>query len=451
MGSAALENRGSIAERPITTLLQTMQAERSTGTLQIRRGSDLAQFFFLFGHLFHALIGTPDGTLQGEDAVFRVLAWGEGEFTFDPKAKLPPEETIKASTHEILEAALARGLSAEAAPGSAPSPPLTRAPRPAEAPLPEAATPPGELYPLPLGTLVYESLKTGFVDFPKLLRSLQADGLTGYLKLTARNASGIVLFYRGNLMEALYDGGAVVSTGRTAFQLVKGNVDRGEGTLDVHSLGDEIVHAIYHLLTAPPYLQGLVARFVKPDELLAHLQEERMTGPLIVRSPDDLGVLMLREGNLLGAYTRQQRTLSDQPDVIFALCQNPRSRIEVRAAQSDDEPPSTSLEDALAAAPARDPYLAPAAPPPVPPPTAPPPRAATVDWSRVVGELASMADRALGNRSKQVKKALASADHARDDLLRAIDQIPQLSIMFVDQARLSSLAMEMRTFVESQP
>jgi len=49
---------------------------------------------------------------------------------------------------------------------------------------PEEGPPATELYPLPVGKLVYESLKTAFVDFPKLLRSLSSDRLTGYLRLT---------------------------------------------------------------------------------------------------------------------------------------------------------------------------------------------------------------------------------------------------------------------------
>jgi len=399
-GAGALENRGSITERPIALLLQAMQSERSTGTLQLRRGSEVANLYFLFGHLFHALVGTRNGSLQGEDAVFEALAWTEGEFVFDPKAKLPPEETIKASTHEILQEAVARGLVApgQAGAGTQPPPPSAGPPapsaRPAE-PIPVSS----ELYPLPLGTLVYESLKTGFVDFPKLLRSLQADHLTGYLRLTASTASGMVLLYRGSLMEALYDGGAVVSTGRTAFALTKGNVDRGDGTIDVHQLSDEVAHSIYHLLTAPPHLQGLLARFIKPAELLEHLQEERITGPVIMRSPDDLGVILLREGRMMGAYTRQDRTLTDRPDAVFALCQNPRTRIEVRAAQSLDEPPRLTLDEALSAAAASGLAGAYAA---VAPPAGPAkPEAAghavpaePVDWDEVVAELCAIADQA---------------------------------------------------------
>src|SRR5438445_3969287 len=223
-----------------------MQAQRATGTLQVRNGGEAFSLFFLFGHLFHAF---GDGS-QGEDAVFTPLGWREGDYSFDPKSKLPTEETITAPTADILAEARRRGLpgsdmspasiqaapppvaerqlvsqSAPTASGPAPSSPPPPAPQAAiEAPTAEAPT--TELYPLPVGKLVYESLKTAFVDFPKLLRSLSADRLTGYLRLTGQASRGMILFYQGSLIESFYDGGAVVSTGRTAFSLFKNDVDR---------------------------------------------------------------------------------------------------------------------------------------------------------------------------------------------------------------------------------
>src|SRR2546425_4433352 len=92
------DNRGSLEQMPLANLLQSMQAQRATGTLQVRQGSETFALFFLFGHLFHAY---GDGT-PGEEAVFVPLTWQHGDYTFDPKSKLPAEETIKASTADIL-------------------------------------------------------------------------------------------------------------------------------------------------------------------------------------------------------------------------------------------------------------------------------------------------------------------------------------------------------------
>ncbi|MDQ6883478.1 MAG: DUF4388 domain-containing protein [Candidatus Dormibacteraeota bacterium] len=490
--------KGTLNETPLLSLLQSLQAQRATGTLQVRNGGEAFSLFFLFGHLFHAY---GDGS-QGEDAVFAPLTWHQGDYSFDPKSKLPTEETITAPTADILAEAKRRGVpgsqnggqpaasraaaSPPQAPPAASPPPVAAAPQPAaqerqlmssqpmtaREPAPDGP-PTTELYPLPVGKLVYESLKTAFVDFPKLLRSLSADRLTGYLRLTGQASRGMILFYQGSLIESFYDGGAVVTTGRNAFSLFKNDVDRGEGSMDVIELTPEVVTAIYQLLTAPTILQGLLARFVDVRALLEHLQEEQLHGSLLVRAPEEMGIVLLRGGTLLGAFTRGQPQLVQDPEIVTRLCADPKTRIEVKAVADLEEPESVSLEEMLAMAPsipatvyrpnpapvqsvAGPSTVAPRAAAPAPAyqtPVAEPTRGGAepeIDWQSLMNELNSMADNALQNRSKKVKEMLASTEHSLDALDRTLDRISQTSIMFVDPARLTNLANEMRQVVEEQ-
>jgi hypothetical protein len=493
-----VDYKGSLDQTPLLSLLQSMQAQRATGTLQVRNGGEAFSLFFLFGHLFHAY---GNGS-QGEEAVFEPLGWRNGDYTFDPKSKLPTEETITAPTADILAEAKRRGVpGAEngtgarqaapavqpaAPPAPAPPPPapvserpvVSAPPAPAQVPphavAPAEGPPATELYPLPVGKLVYESLKTAFVDFPKLLRSLSADRLTGYLRLTGQASRGMILFYQGSLIESFYDGGAVVTTGRTAFSLFKNDVDRGEGSMDVIELTSEVVTAIYQLLTAPTILQGLLARFVDVRALLQYLQEEHIHGSLLVRAPEEMGIILLRDGQLLGAFTRGQPQLVQDPEVVTRLCADSKTRIEVKAVADLEEPASVSLEEMLATTPSVPAQVyrptppaapAPAAPVPAAPqgasrpqayhapaPAAPPPPVSAaepqVDWNALIGQLNQMADNALQNRAKKVKEMLASTDHDLDALDRTIDRIGQTSIMFVDPARLQNLANDMRQVVD---
>jgi Domain of unknown function (DUF4388) len=482
-----VDYKGSLDSTPLLSLLQSMQAQRATGTLQVRNGGEAFSLFFLFGHLFHAY---GDGS-QGEEAVFEPLAWRQGDYTFDPKSKLPTEETITAPTADILAEAKRRGVPgadngpvAAARPAPAPAQPAPAAPQVSERPVmsqqppaaqtqaaPEEGPPATELYPLPVGKLVYESLKTAFVDFPKLLRSLSSDRLTGYLRLTGQASRGMILFYQGSLIESFYDGGAVVSTGRTAFSLFKNDVDRGEGSMDVIELSAEVVTAIYQLLTAPTILQGLLARFVDIRALLQYLQEEKIHGSLLVRAPEEMGIVLLRDGQLLGAFTRGQPQLMQDPEIVTRLCADSKTRIEVKAVADLEEPASVSLEEMLAmtpsvaatvyrpAAPPAAPAAAsaPAAAPqraqnyqPAPQPAAPPANEPDIDWPSLMSQLNQMADTALQNRSKKVKEMLGSTEHNIDAVDRTIDRISQTSIMFVDPARLTNLANEMRQLVEEQ-
>src|SRR5258708_1113581 len=310
---------------PLEAVLETIQKERATGTLHLDAAAGKATLYFLFGHLFHA----ADSRRTGEAVVFDTLGWNEGDFSFDSKAKLPAEESIKRSTAELL-AARAEGVVApqpepevqasleppvppevvpevpevmpdpppmdDPAPGREPSneapevpafeagetvesapgfpepygqvgfePPPEPAAEPANEPDPEpgAATPHPkrrrtdvrpdtrppetmELYPVPMGEPLYESLTAAFVDFPKLLRSLAKDKHCGYVKLTGDDFNAVLVFSSGAVVEAIYQGRDEVSTGSQAFQIFARNIDNSEGSLDVIELSPDMVTAIYH-------------------------------------------------------------------------------------------------------------------------------------------------------------------------------------------------------------
>ena len=409
-----MQTSGSLTQTSLATLLETMQAERATGTLAVNSGHATVNLYFLFGHLFHAA-----GDLgQGEDAVIGALGWGDGQFTFDPRAKLPAEETIKSAPGELLaeaerrgppitaavsyegipagsgtevpavytreetveesgwgrtaaderpayqaaEGARGGGAGAQPFPTTPPSPPASvpaaepwipsqqpsngetkvseaAMPTRSGAPAGEPATPVfgnpsaeplAELYPLPAGKAIYEGLKSAFVDFPKLLRTLDHDTHTGYVRLDGDDFSGVLLLHDGHVLEALFSDGRI-DQGADAFQGLRQRMEAGQGLLDVIELSGETVVALAQLLTARPLFTGLLGRFINFDALLEYLAEEKIDGSLVVAGGTETGVILLRKGVVHGAYTQSIRELSSDPRAVTALATERTARIEVKS------------------------------------------------------------------------------------------------------------------------
>jgi hypothetical protein len=429
-----LQTQGSLHETDLASLLQTMQSERATGTLTLEDGSDSCSMFFLFGHLFHAV--SPGG--DGEAVVIRALGWHEGNFHFDPRAKLPAEETIKSSPSELIAAAegaaepaavAAGAVSAESTPslraidgqsgstttaaadpsiwspaasvaepgGDAPSPwtvstadsnesratdawtpgsrtvetapvytPAEYSPTyvPAEpAPVASVATPPsgasaagtpgsqdssparrsptggaletqpvGSL-PIPSGHVQYEGLKSAFVDFPRLLRTLRTDHHTGFIRLFSGSSTGVLLFRDGELVEA-EAGDDGTAHGEEAFSIFRRGMDTGDGLIDVVELDSDTVTSVARLLTGPPLFTGLLGRFVNFPALLEYLAEERLDGSIIIVGGTETGVILLKAGSVLAAYTAGSRTPQTSTDAVAALASERPARIEVRGDDS---------------------------------------------------------------------------------------------------------------------
>ncbi len=492
-----MQSHGSLAEIPL-------------GTLNVRNGNgQSASLYFLFGHLFHA---QSDGK-SGDEVVVNALHWTRGDFEFDAKAKLPADETVRAGIPELVHAADA----APKAPPPAEDKPETRVERPeprnerkehaeperkVEAPQPRRGVKhrPSpkhgrEPIPVPAGQILYDSLKTSFVDFPRLLTTLEREGYTGYVRLLTDDAAGLILFREGSALECLYDGAEAAGSlvlGKSALQQFNDDVTAGHGVLDVVGLSPELIDGLYELTVSRPMYTELYAGWVDMKALLNFLSDRKLSGSVMIRSSAGTGVIILSEGDLAGAYTSESRDISDKPDRALALCDDPKAMIEVKSADTTKHPPldveevvggqrARQAQQSFAAAPHPEPVAPtnptvpvmpamPAEPPtaqipttsfsgftPMPAPapstvapTAPPrPAGPQLDWATVVAELQAMAEDALGNRARKVKDILGAADPSLAGIEAAIDQIPSISLLFVDSSRLEQLAQEMRARLKS--
>jgi hypothetical protein len=352
---------------------------------------------------------------------------------------------------------------------------------------------------VPAGQIIYDSLKTSFVDFPRLITTLEKEGYTGYVRLLTDDASGLILFREGSALECLYDGAAEASSlvlGKQALQQFNDDVTSGHGVLDVVGLSPELIDGLYELTVSRPMYTELYAAWVDMKALLKFLSDRKLSGSVMIRSTAGTGVIILSDGELAGAYTSESRDISDKPDRALALCDDPAAMIEVKSADATKHPP-LDVDEIVGGQrgpraqaqpqpppPAPAPAMAPTEPmiptnptipvmPPEPPtaqipaggyagyaqPTPPsmqvapttPPRSAgpQLDWTSVVAELQAMAEDALGNRARKVKDILGAADPSLAGIESAIDQIPSISLLFVDSSRLEQLAQEMRARLKS--
>jgi hypothetical protein len=231
-----------------------------------------------------------------------------------------------------------------------------------------------------------------------------------------------------------------------------------------------MVTAIFQLLTAPGLYDRLVARFVKFDALLEHLASEATSGAVIVRQDKKTGIVLFREGIILGSYTDGSRDVEPDALKVAAICKDPKAQIEVRGGPLPDSLPvlesggstgktvpsgGSRLSTAAASASAPDalhPTDSKAGSGPEAEPAATPdfdagPNGAdveAVDWAAILSQMAGRADAALGTRAKKVKELLNASGHNREDVESTIERISELSIMFVDPSKLAGLADEMR-------
>lgn len=72
----------------------------------------------------------------------------------------------------------------------------------------------------------------------------------------------------------------------------------------------------------------------------------------------------------------------------------------------------------------------------------------SVNWPGLLNQMQQLADAALQNRSRKVKEILGATQPSRASFIAAIDRIANTSVMFVDPARLDTLAGQLRLILD---
>jgi hypothetical protein len=94
-GAAVL--RGSLTQMNVMDLLQSLDMGRKTCSLTLSNNGDRCKMFFTDGQINHAVYDK----LQGDEAVYKVLAWTGGNFEIDFNGS-SREQSVTQSTQGLL-------------------------------------------------------------------------------------------------------------------------------------------------------------------------------------------------------------------------------------------------------------------------------------------------------------------------------------------------------------
>lgn len=89
--------RGSLAQMNVIDLVQSLEMGRKSCLLTMTNGPDKCEIYFNQGQARHAAYGT----IVGDEAVFKVLRWTEGNFQIDFEGK-STQETTTLNTQGLL-------------------------------------------------------------------------------------------------------------------------------------------------------------------------------------------------------------------------------------------------------------------------------------------------------------------------------------------------------------
>lgn len=93
--------QGSLKELPLPDIIQLVSVSGKTGKFTLTRDGDRGFIYLKNGQMVHATVGD----LIGEEAIYALAIWNQGEFQFSPGEE-PDRQTIsKSNTNLLMEAA----------------------------------------------------------------------------------------------------------------------------------------------------------------------------------------------------------------------------------------------------------------------------------------------------------------------------------------------------------
>lgn len=93
--------QGSLEELPLPDIIQLVSVSGKTGVFELSRDDAEGRIYLEDGQIVHA----QTSELSGDEAVYELAIWPEGEFVFTP-GEDPPQRTIeKSNTNLLMEAA----------------------------------------------------------------------------------------------------------------------------------------------------------------------------------------------------------------------------------------------------------------------------------------------------------------------------------------------------------
>ena len=93
--------QGSLKELPLPDIIQLVSVSGKTGVFTLKNGEESGFIYLQDGQIVHA----QSGDLLGEEAVYELAIWPQGDFVFTPGQPAPASSIQKSNTNLLMEAA----------------------------------------------------------------------------------------------------------------------------------------------------------------------------------------------------------------------------------------------------------------------------------------------------------------------------------------------------------
>jgi hypothetical protein len=139
------------------------------------------------------------------------------------------------------------------------------------------------------------------VSLAEVLKSCQQVALTGFAEVRRTDAMGMIFYYLGGEVNALFREGQVAHNGQAAIDRLKALVPDQDTSVAVYELPLDMAHLLRGI-TQRRKLKETVASTGDLEAVLGRLREAEHTGTLEMQTRSGAGILLLVQGRVSNTY-----------------------------------------------------------------------------------------------------------------------------------------------------
>jgi len=159
----------------------------------------------------------------------------------------------------------------------------------------------------PRGEVVHKNLSTAYTDLSALLDTLKLEGFYGAIEIDFPKARGFLFIDSGEVIngEIRLEAGSERVIGQEAIQTLLDLTEQKDGALSIYRLLPEQVTLLANNLKHEVLFNDLSTQFVRLEEFLLKLKEEKHTGfiEVIGKNHHPMGVLFIEGGEPIEMFT----------------------------------------------------------------------------------------------------------------------------------------------------
>lgn len=157
----------------------------------------------------------------------------------------------------------------------------------------------------PKGETVYQNLSTEYTDLPQLLSSLKTKNFSGIIEIDVGGKIGILFVIAGEVINAAHgvESDTPRMVGEEAVEKLLSLSTRSNGLVNVYEVPPvEVEFAAQPLFKPEEIFKDLNTDFVRIDQFIKKLQDEKLTGYIEITTRKDrvTGNLSLKGGDIIG-------------------------------------------------------------------------------------------------------------------------------------------------------